>query len=389
MLGGMSEIVPTTPSLQSIVSQNGQAEAASQPAPNAAAQPGDVSPFQNQQASTNSAPAGDGPAVPQTAVPPPAAAPAGPPQPTQQQSHPNVAKMFQDVGFSGLDGMDDRQVIEQISNQLDRANEIIDSQQTANSNTTENALPAQPAPEPATASDAGLKPKLSPEAEAMARQGMIRKGDKGWEPTHPGLQAFADELNQVEAYRQSMAVTLFDNPEEFANKYIKPSLGFDGQTSKLQEQIDELKQHLAHQNSVSEQDAVVNWVDTNANALWEDRGANKLTRYGETYDRLFGSIEARPQSQNLSTLQIHEQVLEAMQIAGITPAAAAPQQPTQASQSFMQQVAQTPPRMPENRLTEHQLASPSRQPNGAQVPTGRGGLPNLQSIIAAQTGQLG
>jgi len=297
--------------------------------------------------------------------------------------------MFQDVGFSGLDGMNDRQTIESIADQLDRANEIFESQQSANRNTTENALPAQPAPEPATASDAGLKPQLSPQAEAMARQGMIRKGDKGWEPTHPGLQAFADELNQVEAYRQSMAVTLFDNPEEFADKYIKPSLGFDGQTSKLQEQIDELKQHLAFQQSASQEDAITNWVDTNANALWEDRGANKLTRYGETYDRLFGSISGRPQSQDLSPLQIHEQVLESMQIAGITPAVPAPQQPTQASQSFMQQVAQTPPRMPENRLTEHQLASPSRQPNGAQVPTGRGGLPNLQSIIAAQNGQLG
>jgi hypothetical protein len=293
--------------------------------------------------------------------------------------------------------MTDAEALDRMSAQVDHANEIRErwaAQQQQSTGAAPSAPGMEPAPAvntsqavpPAQTTGQPLSGKVSSEAEALARAGLVTKTAHGWETSNPAFQQFADEHNAAEARRQALAMKLLDNPEAFAKEHLNlpdPTL-----VEGLQKELAEMKQVLADQAATTSDNEVDSWIDTNANQLFVngDR-TGQLTPYGQKYNEFAGHVQrlAADLGQTPDRLTTHRNVVNLMQAAGQSlqeqappPAEVPVPQAAPQTQSFIQQAAQTTPRVHHNRLVEHA----AQQPNGTPaIPMGKRGMPSLQGII--------
>jgi hypothetical protein len=360
------------------------------------------------------------PAMPQTP-----ALPAGPPLPMvtdfspQQPSAPTqvpspIVDGLRQRNFEIPDGMTDEQALEALADQIDEANDI------RNSQTAPAAPGMQPAPAkvptPAAVPSAG-SPKPSADAERMVQAGLLSRGADGhWVSTNPALQSFAQEYNDFEAYSQATArqmVTDFDG--FFQSRTEQLGVATVDTVTEMQKQIKALQSTLAESSRQQGKSRVDQWAEEHSPALFVNGDENRLTPYAQKYNAFAEQIDsmALQMGQTLDTVQIHDRTIEMLAAAGLNPDQSPQQpaqvagpaqqqnpyaQPQQAAQvqqpyqqpayqppappaTFMQQAAQTQPRLQHNRLTEH----PAQQPNGIpHLPTGKGGKPKLGAIISGQ-----
>jgi len=315
--------------------------------------------------------------------------------------------------------MTDEQALDVLARQIDEANAIRDERanpqpapgmQSVNP-PIEVTTPAHIPATPATPENAG-PPKVSADAERMVQAGLLVRGEGGmWTSQNPALQSFADEYNRFEAYSQATArrlVTDFDG--FFQERADQLGVATTDTVKEMQSQIEALQQQLAQSQQEQGQSRVDQWAQENSSHLFVNGDQSQLTPFAEKYNAFAQQIDAmaKQMGQTLDTAQIHDRTVEMLTAAGFTPEQltqpqpqvapaqqpipqpqpAVAQQPYQQPayvppqpQTFMQQAAQTAPRLQHNRLTEH----PAQQPNGIpHLQTGKGGKPKLSSLIAAQ-----
>ena len=315
--------------------------------------------------------------------------------------------------------MTDEQALEILAIQIDEANAIRSQApvtQPAPGMKPAGAPPATPPATPPAQSSSPQpegSPKLSADAERMVQAGLLVRGENGtWTSRNPALQSFADEYNRFEAYSQATArrlVTDFDG--YFQERVGQLGVATVDTVKEMQTQIQSLQEQLARSQQEQGQSRVDQWAQENSSHLFVNGDQSQLTPYAEKYNAFAQQIDAmaRQMGQSLDTVQIHDRTIEMLTAAGFSPqqsaqpqmapaqqqpanpyAQAAQQQPAypqpmqvpaQPSPSFIQQAAQTAPRLQQNRLTEHI----AQQPNGIpHLSTGKSGKPKLGSLIAFQ-----
>lgn len=404
------------PSLKSLIGAQGTPESAVAPVP-----PAVPSPF-GQQAQQ----------VPNNALPPMQASPTSAPTtvqfapaqasptPTPSQSS-SFAAALRQRDFSIPDDWSDEQVLDAISQQIDESTRIQDEYRarqasapssdprasrpapapapapaSASQPNTGNALPAQPASGEQPSLVAGTPPKVSEDAHFLAQSQRIYKdANNRWVSSLPEYQRFADEYNQSDAWKQTQALRLINDPNAFVSPIIDERMksAFDSMQAKIS-QLEEQLQTRAQREEVTQLESrVSDWIEANSQRLFQNGNPNVLTPFGLQFNKLAQKLESQALASGVGPdiNQIRSQTIDLLQVLDVDGATAAPTPANpavpvpapQQRQSFMQYAASTPARSPQNRMTEihpSQQASPQNH-----VPLGPGRVPSLRSLINQQT----
>jgi len=329
-----------------------------------------------------------------------------PAQPTTAEKD-AILEAFIKSGYTVPPGLDGKSVLNQVFDQLDVANQLREEylphkdqfaewakQQKALQQPAQqgNALPAQPAAGPAAlpAPAAGSPtPRLSATALSLQKQGLLNRNANGeWTVTDPGLASYAEEANQYEAQGKDIATQLVYNTGEFLQPHVQQ---ISAQLlTPYEERLKALETQIAAEREQVSNAHVDSWIDQNATSLFVDGDQNQLSTYGQQYNSFAAQVEALAEQMGAkpSRLQLHENTLQMMKNAGVSPQAQPAAQPAQfqpqfqapsPQQTFMQQAAATPPQSNHNRLIDH----PAMQPNGSPpIAMGKGGRPSIKAEMA-------
>ena len=284
----------TQPSLAQLALQGGNGNAAVAPAET-------VSPTQQVQPSTAQQPAVQpGLQTSQQAQPSPApetpAIPPAAPSGTQPQAS-VFAAAFRNRGFD-VGNMTDDEVLDAIESQIDNANRILDEQKNQSStaqpttnSTVNNALPAQPATgvssSVAPVTGESKRPQLSPEASALAQQGLITRGEDGfWSAKNPHLQPLADEHSKVDAFKRATIATFAADPEQFIRQQLQQVTAQNHpEIEAMKAKLEAMETQFTAQKTAQQLSLKQQWVQENAASLYSGgTPGGALTPFGEQYN---------------------------------------------------------------------------------------------------------
>jgi hypothetical protein len=323
-------------------------------------------------------------------------------QPAESSVSQELTEQFRSRGFTIPDGMTSSEVMDAVSEQLDEANQIRQRaseggyrpapgmQSPQGQPSAAQAVPASQQSvsdrQSQSASPVSTK-KVSDEAQAVARAGLVTRGENGWESSNVAFQQFADELNSYEARRQATLAQLADDPDEFIAQRTR-QLGLPSQSviDSLYEEVQSLKAQIREQSTSSVDREFDSWVDQNQSSLFVNGDRNRLTTYAQKYNEFASHVSdlASDMGQELTKGDLHRRTLQLMKSAGQalspqssgSPQSSAPQPAPQSP--FMQMASETPPRSSHDRLVDYA----AQQPTGSSyVPAGRQGLPSFRGIV--------
>jgi hypothetical protein len=256
--------------------------------------------------------------------------------------------------------------------------------------------PAEPAatkPPTAVPVLATSSTKVSEDAQIMAQQGLITRGDDGvWAAKNPALKAFADEYNKHDMAIRANVMKFSQDPDGFTQKIIERYLA-DKQpvadaepeyVTAMKAQLKAVTDQLAAQSEQKANNTLDDWRNTTP--LRDAAGS--LTPYAKTYMKW--ETKVREEHPSLGRMQIHDKVLAYLDIAGVSAEALTTETPVTSKPSTpmvdkVRRRAAATNGNGTNRLKEYAAENPHFDP---KVLTGKAGLPSLSALIAAGEREL-
>jgi len=235
------------------------------------------------------------------------------------------------LGISTDSYDDDAAAFEDFASALGQASEVLNSEDfhsyQENQEAFQEYMATQAAPEPASAvttpepatpASPFATASISEDAQLLAQQNLITRGEDGtWTPKQPAFQSFADEYNKHDVAVRTNVMKFSQDPTGFVNKLIEQRrqepVAESDTVKALQEELSAIKQQLADQAAKKSSDSIQKWRETtplkNANGT--------LTPYAKEYMRWESRV--RQENPALDSVTIHERVLSNLDFAGVTP----------------------------------------------------------------------